>query len=172
MAGFQQINSVPLPVGEYSLMPDQFYEFNFEDSLPDHLPQLFVELAQKLRIDLPVGHGISAFRVLKKNALLAMFPSRVLVGSLSANAARGEAREKVLAFVRDLRTAGVSAVPMHGEHHAILFYKDLQTQEPMTPAHLADLMRVRDGRLAGVIQKYNMQQWADAYVASAHLFTA
>lgn len=133
MAGFEQIQNIPLPVGSYDTRLDrnvQAVGTPAERSLPAGLPQPN-NIGTKLRVDLNgnwsngQAKGISAllFRE-RENELLAMITSVAITsGGYGGNSSTQNAL--LQKFVSDLYSmAGIYALPCHQSHHAIVFYKD------------------------------------------------
>lgn len=184
MTGFEMIQNIPLPVGEYGIAPDDFYYFNdmpgsAVNDLPANAPQT-MDMAQKLRVDLGgkwrngIDRGLSAVRVLEKgpNAVAPMITSMAVVRS-GYGAANRDGNQAMMTFVRELFSeAGIYAIPAHDQHHAIILLKDVRTgsERPMTPQHLATL--IDEGRLESIIERYGMREWAADYAAHANLFSA
>ena len=126
---FQPIVEVPLPVGYYSFLDDQWWQ-------PDQLPTTNALIpinscaVEKMRTDLPGNRGCVHHLELIDNSnvqVAAISSSYFINGYWETNPC---SLPKIINMLKQLYKIGVYAFPCYSQHHAIVFYIDLNTQNP------------------------------------------
>ena len=126
---FQPIVEVPLPVGYYSFLDDQWWQ---PRQLPTNNALIPINrcAVEKMRTDLPIDGGCVHHLELINNSnvqVAAISSSYFIDGYWETNP---RALPKIINMLEQLYKLGVYAFPCYTQHHAIVFYLDLNTEEP------------------------------------------
>ena len=167
---FRRILGVPLPVGTYPLYVDKWF------SMPEGAPR-FSELrwnhhaATKMRADQEVGPSVHSLKGATES--VAMIGHNYFIeGFWEAVPARAAQIVRMLEEL--LRTCRVLAFPCYGQHHAIVFYADVSTNQLLTPRRWASLLRgergkrIMDHLRAGALsfKRADLAQWRANYCST------
>ena len=169
---FRPILGIPLPVGTYPLYVDEWF------SMPPSAPRFSGlrwnhNAATKLRADQAVGPAVHSLKGSGSTESVAMIGHNYFIkGFWEAVPAR--AKQIVRMLEELLSTCHVLAFPCYGQHHAIVFYADVSTNELLTPQRWASLLRgsraqrimdrLRDGALSS--KRADLAQWRAHYCAT------
>ena len=170
--GFKRLVGVPLPVGRYNFMDDGWWPC----SGPQSLDGLTVnsDVVEKVRIDLEVGPPVHHLEQPHEGGVqvACIATGYFIKGFWNQNAVTPE----IVAMLSDLYRQRIYAFPCYSQHHAIVFFADLETGDSLiTPRKLARiLMSTRGAAIVETLQRGAgsnaepgaLQIWSDNYVSA------
>jgi endonuclease/exonuclease/phosphatase family metal-dependent hydrolase len=173
--GYRAVYRVPLPVGSYPFVNDNWSTAVYPAHTMDTKLRAAVqqdarfEMVQKIRYDLPGTDSVHHLES-ESGVQVAMASSHYMIQDFWR--VTPVEKQQVVRFLTALWTeAQVYAFPCYTQHHAIVFYLDDSTGKRLTPRRMASLLAdmVRGPPIHRVLETYfgpkRAQQWIRAYTS-------
>ena len=154
---FRKILDIPLPVGEYPLIDDEWTGMQMDhDAFPKN------SMAEKLRTDVQHGNGVHYLE--NRNGIkVAMIGSHFFIKEFWK--VTEKEKKGVVAMIRHIQEeVGMYCFPCYGQHHAIVFYLDRNSQL-VTPSRLSKLLQTTNlPYILNQYSYYDVESWASNLV--------
>lgn len=170
MDGFRPIYNRPLPVGRYRFYDDGWWVPPPQEQVVDPMMPINEIEVEKLRFDslkdVPTVHYLEA----DDNQRVAMISSTHFIDAFWD--VTSPEKKRVTRMLRDLyKVTGIYAFCCYSQHHAIVLYWDIKTNQRITPVHMARDILQNSARASAVLRvlrsgtadDHSLRPWARHY---------